>query len=52
VCAGEWAWVTNQNPAPYCAIIDCRDPYGAATRFAMSLTAVASSILAMFSTRW
>jgi hypothetical protein len=27
ICAGECAWVTNQNPAPYCAIIYCRDPY-------------------------
>ncbi|MGD8541322.1 MAG: hypothetical protein PVI39_03465 [Desulfobacteraceae bacterium] len=24
--AGECAWVTNQNPSPYCAIISCRDP--------------------------
>jgi hypothetical protein len=27
ICAGECAWVTNQNPAPYCVIIYCRDPY-------------------------
>jgi hypothetical protein len=26
ICAGECALVTNQNPAPYCAIIYCRDP--------------------------
>jgi hypothetical protein len=26
ICTGESAWVTNQNPAPYCAIIYCRDP--------------------------
>jgi hypothetical protein len=26
ICAGGCAWVTNQNPAPYCAIIYCRDP--------------------------
>jgi hypothetical protein len=26
ICADECAWVTNQNPAPYCAIIYCRDP--------------------------
>ena len=26
ICADECAWVSNQNPAPYCGIIYCRDP--------------------------
>jgi chemotaxis protein methyltransferase CheR len=26
ICTGECALVTNQNPAPYCGIISCRDP--------------------------
>jgi hypothetical protein len=28
---GEFAWVKNQNPVPYCEIIYCRDPKRATT---------------------
>jgi hypothetical protein len=45
ICAGECAWVTNQNPAPYCAIISCRDPERPSRWISWSILPAASRII-------